>query len=109
MLEKKYVYSLTDDKIIERIVDDENIHLNHMVLVKGTGLPEHYSNSNVYMIIVRGKMTLQLNEQEPHHYIKGDIINIPYNTKMNVQNQEEEVLEFFVVKAPNPKNYKDKE
>ena len=66
MLEKKYVYSLADDKIIERIVDDENIHLNHMVLVKGTGLPEHYSNSNVYMIIVRGEMTLQLNEQEPH-------------------------------------------
>ena len=45
--EKKYVYSLTDDKIIERIVDDENINLNHMVLVKGTNLPEHYSNSNV--------------------------------------------------------------
>ena len=109
MLEKKYVYSLADDKIIERIVDDENIHLNHMILIKGTNLPEHYSNSNVYMIIVRGKMTLQLNEQEPHHYTKGDIINIPYKTKMNVHNQDEEVLEFFVVKSPNPKNYREKE
>jgi len=55
MVEKKYEYSITDDKIIEKIVDDENINLNHMVLVKGTGLPEHYSNSNVYMIIVRGE------------------------------------------------------
>lgn len=109
MLEKKYLYSITDDKIIERIVDDENINLNHMVLVKGTGLPEHYSNSNVYMIIVRGKMTLQLNEQEPHIYSNGDIVNIPYKTKMNVHNQDEEVLEFFVVKSPNPKNYEEKE
>jgi len=107
MLEKKYVYSLTNEKIIERIVDDENIHLNHMVLTQGTGLPEHYSNSNVYMVVVRGTMTLQLNEENPHQYAKGDIINIPYNTKMNVNNQYEEVLEFFVVKSPNPKNYKE--
>ncbi len=57
------------------------------------------------MIVIRGVMTLRLNEQAPHDYIKGDIANIPYNTKMNVCNQEEEILEFFVVKSPNPKNY----
>jgi hypothetical protein len=28
---------------------------------------------------------------------------------MNVHNQDEEVLEFFVVKSPNPKNYREKE
>lgn len=106
MLERKYNYSSTNEKTIERIVDDENIHLNHMVLPKGTSLPEHFSNSNVYMIITRGIMTLQLDEQEPHQYVKGEIVNIPYNTKMNVYNSHEEVLEFFVVKAPNPKNYK---
>ncbi|WZL72368.1 cupin domain-containing protein [Clostridiaceae bacterium 35-E11] len=107
MTEKKYIYNLTEEKLIERIVDDENIHLNHMVLTKGTSLPEHYSNSNVYMIIVRGIMTLQLNEQEAHQYAKGEIVNIPYNTKMNVHNLDEAVLEFFVVKSPNPKNYKE--
>jgi len=32
MVEKKYEYSITDDKIIEKIVDDENINLNHMFL-----------------------------------------------------------------------------
>ncbi|NMB34387.1 MAG: hypothetical protein GX992_09235 [Clostridium sp.] len=109
MLEKKYLFSITGDKTVERIVDDENIHLNHIVLVKGTGLPEHYSNSNVYMIIVRGRMTLKLNEQGPRSYTEGNIISIPYGTKMNVYNQDEEVLEFFVVKSPNPKDYKEKE
>lgn len=53
MIEKLYNYKITDEKTIERIVDDENINLNHMVLIKGTGLPEHYSNSNVYMVITR--------------------------------------------------------
>lgn len=107
MLEKKYTYGLTDEKIVERIIDDQNIHLNHMVLTKGSSLPEHYSNSNVYMIIIRGRMTLKLNDQESHQYANGDIINIPYNTKMNVNNQDDEILEFFVVKSPNPKDYRE--
>ncbi|SKC40036.1 cupin domain-containing protein [Maledivibacter halophilus] len=106
MLEKIYKYQRINQKIIEKIIADENIALNHMVLTKETGLPEHYSNSNVYMIIIRGVMTLKLDEQEAMEYKAGDIINIPYNTKMNVNNFQEEVLEFFVVKSPNPKYYK---
>lgn len=106
MIEKNYKYLLPNEKVIEKIVDDENIHLNHMVLVKGTGLPEHYSNSNVYMVIVRGTMTIKLNDEEANNYTIGDILNIPYNTKMNVNNFHEDILEFFVFKTPNPKNYK---
>lgn len=106
MMEKNYKYMVTNEKIIEKIVDDENIHLNHMVLVKGTGLPEHYSNSNVYMVIVRGTMTTKFNDREVNEYTVGDILNIPFNTKMNVNNFHEEVLEFFVFKTPNPKDYK---
>lgn len=108
MIEKNYKYTLTNEKVIEKIVDDENIHLNHMVLVKETGLPEHYSNSNVYMVIVRGVMTIKLNDEEANKYTVGDILNIPYNTKMNVKNFDEEILEFFVFKTPNPKDYKGK-
>ncbi|SNS25339.1 Mannose-6-phosphate isomerase, cupin superfamily [Anaerovirgula multivorans] len=106
MIEKNYKYKLVNEKIVERIIDDGNIHLNHMVLTKETGLPEHYSNSNVYMIIIRGTMTLKLGEEDKKMYEVGDIINIPFNTKMNVNNYEEEVLEFFVVKSPNPKDYR---
>lgn len=106
MLEKIYKYQKVNEKIIEKIVDDENIALNHMILTKDTGLPEHYSNSNVYMIIISGTMTLKLGDQEQQKYQSGDIINIPYNIKMNVNNFDEETLEFFVVKSPNPKNYK---
>lgn len=104
MIEKVYDYKIVNEKIIEKIVDDSNLVLNHMVLTKGTGLPEHYSNSNVYMIIVRGTMTIKLNDGEAGIYEKGNILNIPFNTKMNVDNKNDEVLEFFVVKAPNPRD-----
>ncbi|MDO6355521.1 cupin domain-containing protein [Caloramator sp. CAR-1] len=104
MIEKIYEFKALDEKLIEKIVDDDNLVINHMILTKDTGLPEHFSNSNVYMVITKGKMTIKLNDQEPHIYEKGTILNIPFNIKMNVNNFHDEVLEFFVVKVPNPKD-----
>ncbi len=74
-----------------------------MVLQKGEELPDHYPNSNVYLIIIRDQMSVSLNEQLPASYSKGCIINIPYKTKMHIHNENEGILEFFVVKAPSPK------
>jgi quercetin dioxygenase-like cupin family protein len=105
MLEKAYEFKRLNEKVVEKLIDDDNLALNHMIFIKGTGLPEHYSNSNVYMVIVRGILTLKLDEQEPHKYAQGQIVNIPYNVKMNVNNFDEEVLELFVIKAPNPRCY----
>ena len=108
MLEKAYKFTISDEKIIEKIVDDNNAAINHVVLPKGTGLPEHYSNSNVYLIILRGSVTIKLNEKVSETYRDGDILSIPYNTKMNIENSGDDVLELFIVKSPNPNNYTDK-
>ena len=100
MIEKKYEFGKTDEKLIERIVDDENAAINHIVLAKGDAIPEHYSSSNVYLIIIRGNLTLRLEDQKESIYSKGSIINIPYNTKMNGVNKDTEAVEFFVIKSP---------
>lgn len=105
MLEKIYDFTILDTKNIEKLVDDDNLQLNHMILPNGERLPEHYSNSNVYMIIVRGILSLELDQQGVHKYHAGQIIAIPYHAKMNVVNCDDEILEFFVVKAPNPAKY----
>lgn len=106
MIETVYQFSLDDEKKIERIIDADEAMINHMIFPKGAGLPEHFSNSNVYMVVLRGAVTLQLGEQEPAIYPKGSIINIPFHIKMNVNNLHDEVLELFVIKAPNPRVYK---
>jgi quercetin dioxygenase-like cupin family protein len=103
MIEKKSLFQQVNNKLIEKIIDDENVNINHMVLTKGDALPVHYSNSNVYMLIVRGNITLELGGQEEHVYPSGSIVSIPYNTKMGVSNQHDETLEFFVIKAPSPR------
>ena len=103
MIGKEYLYKVTDSKIIERIISDDNVDINHMVLQKSDELPVHCSNSNVYLIIVRGKLTISLNEQKPVSYSVGNIINVPYKINMHIYNEQDDILEFFVVKSPSPK------
>jgi len=74
-----------------------------MVFNKDEGLPEHFSNSNVYMTVIRGTLSIGLDEQEIHEYGSGTLLKIPYQTKMNVKNLHTDTLELIIVKAPAPK------
>ena len=102
MIEQIFNFSLGNEKAVERVIQDENVHYIHMVFNKGEGLPEHFSNSNVYMTVIRGRLSIGLNEQEVHEYTAGTVLKIPFNTKMNVKNLHDDVLELIVVKAPAP-------
>ncbi|KXL53726.1 MULTISPECIES: cupin domain-containing protein [Anaerotignum] len=102
MIEQIYEMSTGDEKAVEKVIQDENIHYIHMVFHKDQGLPEHFSNSNVYMTVVRGTLSIGLNDQDVHQYNKGTLLKIPVSTKMNVKNLSEKVLELIVVKAPAP-------
>ncbi len=91
------------DKAVEKIVFDENLHYLHMVFPQGEGLPEHLSNSNVYMTVLRGTLSIGLDDQETREYEGGTLLKIPFQTKMNVRNLHADPLELIVVKAPAPK------
>lgn len=104
MVEQTFKLSRGNEKAVEKVLFDENVHYLHMVFNKDEGLPEHFSNSNVYMTVVRGKLSIGLNDQDTHEYEAGTLLKIPYQTKMNVKNLNDETLELIVVKAPAPKN-----
>lgn len=104
---KTYEFTkVKNEKTIEVIVNDNVAMINHMILPEGDRLPLHNANSNVYMIVTGGEVTLELNESEPVTHEKGTIINIEYGILMNVYNAGSEILELFVVKAPGPASYK---
>ena len=104
MIEQEYKLSTRNEKAIEKVIFDENVHYLHMVFNQGEGLPEHFSNSNVYMTVIRGTLSIGLEEQEIHEYQAGTVLKIPFNTKMNVRNLHPGTLELIVVKAPAPKS-----
>ena len=97
MIEQIFKLTQGNEKTVEKVIIDENIHYMHMILNKGECLPEHFSNAkNVYITVVRGTLSATLNEQETHE------LKVPFHTKMNLKNVSEETLEFIVVKAPAP-------
>ena len=104
MLEKEFKLSTGNEKAVEKVIFDENLHYLHMVFNKDEGLPEHLSNSNVYMTVIRGRLSIGLDDQEVHEYEAGTLLKIPFKTKMNVKNMHPETLELIVVKAPAPTN-----
>ena len=105
-MDNLFNYTLTNERTIEVIVNKDEVMINHMVLPNGDCLPIHNANSNVFMIVADGEVTLELNDSKPSVYAKGSIINISYGTLMTVCNKSCERLELFVVKAPGPSAYK---
>jgi quercetin dioxygenase-like cupin family protein len=103
MVEQVFQLSKSNEKAVERVVFDDNVHYLHMVFNVNEGLPEHLSNSNVYMTVIRGRLSIGLDDQEIHEYEAGTLLKIPFQTKMNVKNLHTETLELIVVKAPAPK------
>jgi quercetin dioxygenase-like cupin family protein len=104
MVEQIFKLTKGNEKAVEKVIFDENVHYLHMVFNQNEGLPEHFSNSNVYMTVIRGTLSIGLNEQEVHEYASGTLLKIPYQTKMNVKNLHTDTLELIVIKAPAPKN-----
>lgn len=102
MLETVFQLTRGEEKTIEKVVMDENLHYMHMILPQGQGLPEHDTNSNVYMTVLRGTLSIALGDQEMQTYEVGTLLRIPFRTRMNVKNLHPETLEITVVKAPAP-------
>ncbi len=103
MIEQSFKMTLGDQKTVEKMIMDDNLHYMHMIFNQDEGLPEHYSNSNLYMTVLRGTLSIQLGDQDNHEYNAGTILKIPYNTKMNVRNLHQDTLELTVIKVPPPK------
>lgn len=104
MLEKEYRYTITDNFTMEKIVDDEQVNINHIVVAPGGSVPVHVSNSHVHQIVVRGVLSLSLEDSAENQHTAGSIVAVPFNVKMAIHNRGTDTLEFFVVKAPNPRD-----
>lgn len=102
MIEKSYKLGAPDGHKVEKILFDENMNYIHLVLEAGQDMPEHYSNANVYLTILKGTIAIKLEEQEYHEYEAYHMLTVPFNTKMHFKNAGEAILEILIFKAPAP-------
>lgn len=105
MIEEVFFLSKNTERTVDKVIQDDNLDYIHMRFNKDEGLPLHLSNSNVYMTVLQGTLSIGLNDQDITPYPAGTLLRIPFRTKMNVRNLHDELLELIVIKAPAPKNY----
>ena len=58
------------------------------------------------MTVVRGVLSIGLDDTGTREYPAGTLLKIPQDTKMDIKNKHSETLELIVVKAPAPGNTK---
>ena len=106
MIEQVFKLSDATDRTVEKVIQDDNLDYVHMLFNTDERLPIHYANSNVYMTVLQGTLSIALNEQETAVYQAGSLLKIPYKTKMNVRNMHDDLVELIVIKAPSPRQFK---
>ena len=58
MIEQVFSMSKGEDKLIKRLIANEHVNINHMILNKGEGLPDHDSNASAYMHVLQGTVSI---------------------------------------------------
>ncbi|MBQ7896488.1 MAG: cupin domain-containing protein [Oscillospiraceae bacterium] len=103
MVEQVIKLTQGEDKVVERLLVDENIHYAHIILPGHQSVPEHVTDAkSAYMSVIRGTLSIALDDQGIHEYSAGTMIKIPIDTRMSIHNKHDETLELIVVKAPAP-------
>ncbi len=100
MIEEVFKLAAGDCRVIEKVLLDQNLHYLHMILGEGDGLPEHDTNSTLYMTVIRGNLTIALGGNPAREYDAGTLIKIPDKTKMKIDNRHGGALELIVIKSP---------
>jgi quercetin dioxygenase-like cupin family protein len=102
MIEQIFTLTGGNEKVVEKVILDENLHYMHVIINQSDGFPEHYTNAVVYMTVMRGIVSLQIGDQDYYAYPAGTVLKIPSNTKMILNNFNPETLELILIKAPPP-------
>lgn len=105
MIEKINELKQTEKKLIEKVIANEHLHYMHAIFPQHEGLPLHQSNADVYMTVLRGTLSISLNDEEVRTYPPMTVLSVPFNTKMNVRNESLELLEIIIFKTPAPGDF----
>jgi len=84
-----------------KIVDEKHVLIMQIALKPGQIVPGHTANSNVHLLILKGSVTVNLNESE-HRVNHGDVLPVAFKTSMSIENTGSEDATFLVIKTPNP-------
>ncbi len=105
MTPERFSFSTGDQSIRERVVDQPsrwNMLIAHVVLPAGESVPSHPTDSEAFLTVVRGTLTLDLDGLAETRHPRGSVLYLPKGAPMAPRNDGSDVVEFFVIKTPHP-------
>ncbi len=97
-MEKVYQYTITDQEIFENVFKDEKLLMNHVVVPPGKVFPQHPTDAIVYALIIRGELSVAIENNALKTFKTGQLVNIPKGVSTELGNRGDEPVELFVVK-----------
>ncbi len=92
-------YTLTDSETFENVFKDENLLMNHVVIPTGKFFEKHPTDANVHIVILRGTLTVSVDDSPRTAYEKGSVLNISKGSLSELGNDGSEPTELIVIKT----------
>lgn len=84
-----------------KLVDETHLFMMQAALLPGQSVPQHDANSNVHLLILKGKLVVNLDGKDIN-VGEGDLLPVAFKTPMNIKNNSKEKATFLIFKTPNP-------
>ena len=98
MIESIIPITAGKEDIFENLIKKDSLTINHVVVPPGKIFPAHMTESEVYIIITTGTLTVNLNSQPDHSYCKNNMVSIPKGVMSGISNEGDVPTELYVVK-----------
>lgn len=95
---KTFPYTQGQTDLFENIVSLEDLQLNHVLIPEGKVFPAHPTDAEVYILLLKGTLSIAIDGEKAVKYPCGQVIHIPLGTLSELGNLDEEQVEAFIVK-----------
>ncbi len=93
-----YFYTLTDQETLENVFDRGDCLMNHVIMPPGKVFPKHPTDAHVYITVLRGELTIVLEDEAPIQLKRGQVGNVPKGVMSSLSNVTDDVVELIVLK-----------
>jgi quercetin dioxygenase-like cupin family protein len=84
-----------------KLVDEKHLLLMQAALKPGQSVPQHKSDSNVHLVVLKGKVVITLNNEKVIAG-EGQLIPVALGAPMEIVNNGEDNSTFLIFKTPHP-------
>ena len=93
-----YNFSLTDKEVLENVFKKEDILMNHVVIEPGKIFPKHPTDAEVFAIVLKGELSVTVEDMEMQTFNFGQVVNIAKGTMSELGNRSDALVELLVIK-----------